>query len=167
MEDQDEKVRYLGLGLEAKIQEHGYTFIGVFDPDGKNPTFAYSLGLSRRGWPEVLLIGNIHPRVIEAILTDLIKSWEANGSPIIGDNADAIKFADGSSHPLRVVPVDATHAVEHYARQAPTYADEHHVEVVQVCWPDQNGVYPQDEGYNTAMTQPLLPTLYEPGENHG
>jgi hypothetical protein len=143
-------------GLRLKIKQHGYTFIGVFDPEGKTPSFVYSIGLTARGWPEVILIGNMNPRIVEIILTDLINSWKEEGRVILGDNPGAIRFADGSSHPLRVVPVDEEETLENWGHQARVFYDPENIQFVQVLWPDLLGTFPDEEGYLERMHQPLL-----------
>lgn len=142
--------------LKANIARVGYTFVGVFDPDGKDPNFAYSIGLTERGWPEVLLIGNINPAFIEILLTDLIEGWIKAGEVKLGDNPDLIAFADGSSHAMRVVEVDWEEAVTFYGCQVPFFYPDRDIKFVQALWPDKAGVFPDEEGYNVIMVQPIV-----------
>jgi hypothetical protein len=141
----------------ALIEQHGYTFVGVFDPDGKDPQFAYSIGLTQFAWPEVLFIGNMRPDYIEIILTDLINKWREAGTYQLGDNMGLIVFKDLSEHPLRVIEVDAHHVLDEYAHQVLRYFDPGEVKFVQVLWPDTNGKFPGEEGYDESQVQPVMP----------
>lgn len=145
----------MGLNLDGPIKKNGFTFLGVFDPEGKTPMFVYSVGLTGRGWPEVLLVGNMNPKITEIILTDIIKSWEERGEPLIGDNHDIIRFADGTPQPLRVREASEA-AARDYAVQARFYYNTDDIKVVQVMWPDTDGKFPDDQGYNTVMQQPII-----------
>lgn len=143
--------------LAEKIRTIGFTFVGVFDEDMVEPAFAYSIGLTEKGWPEVLLIGNMRPQIIEIILTDLVKSWIAAGEVKMGDNDGLIVFPDMSEHPLRVVEVPSRLAVEKFCCQVQNFYEKEDVKVVQVLWPDVNGKFPGEEGYDALnMKQPVV-----------
>lgn len=139
-----------------KIGEHGFTLIGVFDPEKKLPTFVYSIGLTERGWPEVLFIGNLNPAIIEILLTDLIEGWVKAGEVKMGDNPDLIAFGDGTSHALRVVDIPLNEAISEYGCQVPYFYPDMDIRFVQALWPDKAGKFPDEEGYNTSMTQPIV-----------
>lgn len=144
--------------LAALIELRGYTFIGVFDPEGLNPSFAYSIGLTGRNWPEVLLVGNMNPEVIEIILTDLIEGWKKQGEVVMGDNPGLIVFRDGSEHALRVVEVDTDAVLKDYGCQVPNWFEREQIKFVQVLWPDTSGKYPDEPGYSAdaKMQQPII-----------
>jgi hypothetical protein len=144
--------------IQARIKEHGYTFIGVFDPDHKDPSFVYTIGLTGQKQAELLLIGNMHPRIIEIILTDLIEEFTRHGFRT-GDIPDQIRFKDGSLHPLRVVAVDSREAMNEYAYQVPQYYPRADIRFMQVLWPDAEGIFPGEIGYNESMVQPQLPEI--------
>ena len=40
------------------IEDHGCSVTSVFDPDGKEPPFSYSIGIARSsGAPEIIVVG--------------------------------------------------------------------------------------------------------------
>lgn len=135
---------------EDLIAKHGYTLVGVFDPEGKEPTFAYSIGLTAFAWPEVIFFGNIRPDFIEAILTDLINHWRADGKVTLGDIDDIIV-----DYPLRVIEVATDPALE-YAAQVTNYFEPKQIRFVQVLWPDKQGVFPNEPGYDNERAQPIV-----------
>ena len=146
--------------VRAKIAKHGYTFIGVFDPERKAPNFVYSIGLVERGWPEVLMVGNVPPAVAESILTDLVKHWVDSGGPMFGLIPGMIRIRE-QLHPLQVVAIDAQYAQDHYAFQIKHFYPHIDADVVQVLWPDERGRFPNHTEYNQELTQPLLPVRRE------
>jgi hypothetical protein len=147
-------------GVASRIAKNGFTLVGVFDPEGKDPPFVYSIGLTQRGWPEVILItACMRPVTIEILLTDLIGRWFKDEKITMGDNPDLIFMRDGSSHSMRVVEVDCNaNVLEKYGCQVPIFFEESDIKFVQVLWPDPAGKFPDEEGYSTdpRMIQPLL-----------
>lgn len=141
----------------ALIEEHGFTFVGVFDPDGENPPFAYSIGLTQFAWPEIIFVGKMRPDFIEIILTDLIQKWRREGTYQLGDNDGIIVFTDLSEHPVRVIEVSAQHVLDEYAHQVKRYFKPEQVRFVQVLLPDKAGKFPGEEGYDDERQQPVMP----------
>ena len=140
--------------LRSRIELNGFTLIGVFG--GPGPDFVYSVGLTARGWPEVILIGSINPAFVEQILTDLISSWFKAEKVILGDNPDMISFADGSSHALRVMEVNKVEALVNYGAQVLFFYPDQDVRFVQALWPDVNGRFPDEPGFKRPETQPII-----------
>lgn len=143
-----------------RIKTYGYTFINVSDPDSDAPDFTYSVGLTQRAWPELLLIGNLPPRLAQYILTEIASKWVAADGPVMGRMDDIIVTVDGTSLPLQVREVDPTVAMRDYTcAVTKLYPDYESRRCVQVLWPDADGVLPIEPCYNTKMTQPLLPEV--------
>ncbi len=138
-------------GRKALIKEHGFTLIGVFDPEEVDPNFVYSIGLTERGWPELIFIGDINPVYVEVILTDLIRLWEEEGKPVLG-KVDGIIV----NYPLRLVEVDAAEASEKYGYQVRNFYPYQDIKFVQVLWPDKQGVFPDEPGYDNERSQPVI-----------
>jgi hypothetical protein len=157
MDEQDKA--YLD-GMVSRIAKHGYTLVGVFDPEGKDPPYVYSVGLTQRGWPEVILVtACMRPQTIETLLADLLAQWFHAEKVVMGDNPDLLFMRDGSSHALRVVDVDNNDVIlNDYAGQVGIFFEEDDVKFVQVLWPDKSGKFPDEEGYSTepSMIQPIL-----------
>lgn len=144
---------FVGM-LWARIEALGFTLIGVTD---SNPRWVYSVGLTGRGWPEVIMIGNIPLDYVEPIMTDLINGWLDHGRVMMGMNQDVIRFADGTSHGLRIIDVPAKEASEKYACQVGQFYPGHELRFVQALFPDVNGKYPDEEGYDhEKCVQPII-----------
>ncbi|USV40929.1 DUF4262 domain-containing protein [Xanthomonas phage BUDD] len=147
----------LDLELMTKIEMYGYTMVGVFDPEGNDPGFVYTIGLTERGWPEVIMIGNIHPMIAEQFLADMIAKWGKAEKVIMGDNLDVIQFQDRSVHPIRVIDVNQNKAAENYAIQAKRFYPEHNVKYVQALIPDRFGRFPDEPEYDQSkQAQPII-----------
>src|SRR6185295_8302185 len=59
----------------AKIAAHGWTVIGGFPtPEDPGPSFAYTVGLSGKGLPEVAIYG-LHTRSRTACSTRWLAAW--------------------------------------------------------------------------------------------
>jgi hypothetical protein len=139
------------VGVAEKIRTHGWAVQGVFG-DGAEDTFSYTVGLAARGLPE-LWIGGMSPQQAAAILNDLASVAVDEGS--FADGASLRGRADWSM-PMRIRgPVSPAAAEVGVARALQPKVD---VGVQQVLWPDAEGVYPDEDGYNTlGFPQPVLP----------
>lgn len=147
------------LKVLERIAANGFTYIGVFDPEGKDPTFVYSLGNTERGWPELILIGNMNMRTTEALLNQIQEVWQGENKPVLGDIPNMIVFQDGTEHPLRLVEVDAAATIKQYAYQVQHFYPDVPHRFVQVLWPDKNGRFPNDAQYDHTVRQPQLPVV--------
>ena len=142
--------------IRARIALYGHTFIGVFDPEGVKPAFVYSIGLTNKDQPELLMIGNMRPDTCEAILGAIIEQWDRLGvfyGPITG----VARTASDLDVPMMLRKVKADEALGGYAFAVPTFCPSTDgYAFVQVVWPDPNGKYPYDPGYDSRCKQPLL-----------
>lgn len=137
--------------IEANIEKHGLTVIGVFaDPVGMKPTFSYSIGLTDRGWPEMIMVG-LHAPYAKGFINALARRPEP---PKIGEQID-----DLADLPIRIGAVSEeaikAYMVQSTARQERT--DGPRPTAVQVIYPDKDGRFPGEPGYDLdPRTQPLL-----------
>ena len=59
-------------GVHEKIDEYGWMAQGVFDPDGDNPPFVYTIGLTyTMNHPELIIVG-LSPDVFVANITSAL-----------------------------------------------------------------------------------------------
>jgi hypothetical protein len=57
----------------AKIAAHGWTVIGVFStPEDPGPSFAYTVGLSGKGLPELAIYG-LHAQIAHSVLNEVAR----------------------------------------------------------------------------------------------
>jgi hypothetical protein len=139
-----------------RIDRYGYTYIGVFDPEGDKPSFVYTIGLAQKDFAELVMIGDMPMHVAQQIMGAVIAQWENTGE-FIGPVTHVACDRDGKDMPMFLRPVDSDTVLDQYACQARQYQPDVHIRVVQLLWPDNHGVLPTEPGYNTTMRQPLLP----------
>lgn len=114
------------------------------------PLYSYTIGLTARGLPEVLLVGlplNMAADVLtEAAMEVRDGTRWAHGQRVVGIMA---------SRPVMVRHVTATpmispiRAIDRYGADA--------VRLLQVVWPDHEDRFPGEPGYAMGEIQPLLP----------
>ncbi|SAK59762.1 hypothetical protein AWB81_01891 [Caballeronia arationis] len=143
--------------LAAKIEKYGYTQLVIFptedDPDVVK--FMYTIGLTKKGLPEILVSGNVTNQGAMDMIASVVSELERNNGQIkLGVRDDLFS--------VRVDLRDVTSPVarDEYACQAVTMYGEH-VRVLQVVWADLNNVLPNEEGYDSAKcVQELLPMIH-------
>lgn len=133
---------YLGR-VAALIDEHGVMLQAVFG-DSVADAFTYTVGLTGRGLPE-LWLGTLAPEQAGPILNAAAKQTALEPGPL-----DL-----GFSVPFRIRgPVDVDEAAVGVARQMHPLSD---VVVLQVLWPDEAGLFPDEPGYDERFPQRVLP----------
>jgi hypothetical protein len=136
--------------LDTMIARYGWVVQGVFDVDGKQPSFAYTIGLAAKGQPEIIVFG-LPAKLMHLFLNMLGRRFVRDGVPQLDVDLDDV--ADGL--PARLVPVPRavadSYMVDTLARH-PDYT------AVQMVWCDRNGRFPWDAGCDTALikAQPVL-----------
>lgn len=146
----------LDAELMLKMEMFGFTMIGVM-PEGKLPAFVYTIGLTQRGWPEVIMVGNVHPAIAEQLINDLIAGWSKKEKVIMGDNDGLLVFKDGTQHPIRVLTADANKALNDYACGVPNFFPNDELSFVQALIPDRFGRFPDEPDYDQSkQAQPLI-----------
>lgn len=131
-------VRVRAESLYRKIREiihrTGRCVIAV-DAEAGTAPFAYTVGPSLRGLPELLIVG-AEPKHAQGCLNRLGDIQDALRAPLYGD------VHIGGRYPVRLVPLpDPEDAGERYLRAAPAGAA-----VTQVLISDLAGVYPDEPG---------------------
>jgi hypothetical protein len=132
------------MDLLRKIDAFGWTVIGVSAPVGDVPSapFAYTIGLSRLGVPE-LFVSGLPSRVAGSILNDLGRLAKGGTSLRSGRLDDVL----ANDVPLELRPFDESRAQEFLGQLiwfTDTFADGIMPSVMQVVWPDKNGHFPWD-----------------------
>jgi hypothetical protein len=125
---------------ERVMEQHGHGVICVFG--GETPAehgFAYTYGRQRQGKPDLLLDGSLHPDTAKAVLNDAV--WEA-GVTEPGEYEKVLRH-----HKVRVVPAGMLGAA--LMTLAWKFApEEGTLQALQVLWPDPDGRFPGDPGYD-------------------
>lgn len=139
---------YLRL-MRQRIDQHGAVVQHVLPAFGGDLGYSYTLGLTDAGLPE-LWIGGLRPSRSEALLLDAARMALEEGGIAPGE----LRLA--WSTPFRVRgPVAVEEAAPFVAQQV--WPHPYVVSVMQVCWPDTAGRFPDDDGYDEArFPQQLL-----------
>lgn len=126
---------------EAAVEQHGVTFVGVFPTEEDGYHFAYSIGRTLSGLPELIVTGtSTHG---QGFLQWVHDNWADHPGP-------NIIWPIGDKGALMTITVPESIAETHntFAR---AIADVK--ETLQVVWRDDDGLWPWDKG------DPTLPIL--------
>ena len=128
---------------KARVAEVGWSVQTVFgDPETGTPALAYTIGLSGKGLPDVLVLGL--PVQHAAVILDGVAAQLV---------ADASKASHGTlihkvaNLPLKVVAADQLHA-QRFAKisQAFAVAQGEDATFIQIQVPDIKGIFPGEPG---------------------
>lgn len=137
--------------IRKMIHEYGWFVQGVF-PTGsdRDPEFAYTIGLTEAGLPELLIAGtmrtNVLHQLVNAAAVRHVKDELVAGQTV--DDIANVVFQVRECGPD--APVQQAHNY---------YGDPHRltgkVRVLQLVWPDERGVYPGTFLWTDEARQPL------------
>lgn len=128
----------------ADIERVGWSAVGVgAGPDSE--TFTYTAGLTAQGHHELIIVG-LDPYVAHGILAAAVQELQAG-----------VRFSDGAL--VTGVLVDYTAKLvacgnEHLTMARSIYGSE--VMALQIVWPDTDGRYPGDPGYDAVLPDQKL-----------
>lgn len=140
--------------LESLIERHGWVICGQdASDDGETPVHAYTLGLSRMGMSELIVVGLPHP-ICDGLLKELAGEYlagEGGGVPVLPGPVMVANVA----RKLYLLPVGSD-AVSRFApevaRRSGTKA-----RTLQLCWADAGGLFPWERSFDGgAWEQPVL-----------
>lgn len=136
-------------GLERRIAEQGWTVVNVL-ADAAAQEYSYTVGLASKRLPELIMVG-MRREVAQLCLNTIAEQLIAGkaftpGKPIENTFKDA---------PVAVWPVSFATAQAWLTLAKDLTGDSW--PALQVCWPDQQGFFPWQEGYSlAAVEQPIL-----------
>lgn len=148
-------------GIVENVREHGCQVNLIFDPDGEQPNFAYSIGFKETvGQPEVITFGlskELMHSMINQTLRECRKGLALTDGAIINGLLEGHQCVARTVHPSQVVEDYMNSALwYHKARTGKTLTD-----VVQIVWPGAaDGLFPWDDGCDAGVIA-LQPALYE------
>ncbi len=125
----DESMRDYQAQLSAVIKQYGWMVQGVFPTNPVDLGFAYTIGLTEAGLPE-LIISGIYDEHAKNLLNAAARK-HAEQEMKHGDTVDGI-----ANVPFRVIDAPFAEvgiALQRYRRN---------VDVLQLVWPDVNGMWP-------------------------
>ncbi len=139
--------------IREKIAKHGWMVTGVFPRQGEDGVpFAYTIGLTDAGLPELIMSGPFDPETLQNFLNmagDRHVTQEGEIKP--GDMLDYL-----ANVPFKVI---AATTGEHVQQALNFYGDPENwlgvVKLLQILWPDRDGNFPGDPGWTSDAAQEL------------
>lgn len=124
------------------IMRVGWFAVGVHPgpDDDPTPQFTYSIGLWEYGHPEVIIVG-LHPIVAHSVIGTMHERIEADETFRAGERVGGI--IDDYDVEFRAVPPDGRPL--NLARR---YYDVDELPALQIVWPDRDGLFPGEEGFD-------------------
>ncbi|MEO0498077.1 MAG: DUF4262 domain-containing protein [Pseudomonadota bacterium] len=133
--------------LLANVEKHGWQFTFVFDPDGVEPDFAYSVGFtSSLNAPEFIVFG-LPQEVMSHMLWEIYRQIQTGTSP-----SDGMRW-ENLLEGFDCISRKAVHPGVHsqYLISADWFwreqGKEGNPDVFQIVWPGaRDGLFPWDDG---------------------
>lgn len=135
------------IELLANVEEHGWHATYVFDPNGKDPSFAYSSGFTMSlNKPEFIVFG-LSNDLMHSMLWEIYRQLEAGAFPddgmkwydLLGGGVEC--FSKKATHPdlFKEYTLSAEWLWKHQRREG-------HPEIYQMVWPGaQQGLFPWEK----------------------
>jgi Domain of unknown function (DUF4262) len=157
-----ELVNELCNNFRDKIKQYGFAKVGVFDKTGNSVNFAYTVGLTLKGLPEIITSARFDIASLSMIFDHFAeKLIEKDIGPHYQHDAFSIEQdLEGRSHAtlydVRLVEVDCNVAVQEYLLQAKSIME---MDVSRVMWAqisDSNKLFYGDVGFINEFEQPEI-----------
>jgi hypothetical protein len=149
MKPTKKKIDAFEAKIEGVIATYGWNVIGVFgDDETGEPTFSYTVGLADKGLPELFMSG-LPPEMAHGLLNDVATRL------VNGEKLQTHTPVDKVLQGYDVVLVEAKPAK---AAKFTTIALARNpgCKVWQVGWPDKDGNFPWEAGYEMRYQQTIL-----------
>lgn len=141
-----DKFEYLRRRRDEVIAEHGHQVQIVFPTTQEGTPFAYSIGRTAKGRPELLVTGLLHPDDLGYIVNEV--AGIDDEKPLeVGDLLDKVL----AGYDVKIVQVrdlreaGMTGVINRFDGAS----------ALQILWPDEKGIFPDDADYDNA-TQPVF-----------
>lgn len=135
--------------FKEKIKEHGFTFCGVFDPEGKEPNFVYSINATPQFGAEFIALGNISLNGLMGILNAVLSldHHKEGELTIPGLNANV----NGEPQTLKLALVDVSK--EEWLDQTILNRCDEYDKVYQLVFGDLENQLPTSPGNEDSFKQ--------------
>lgn len=131
--------------LKRMVDTHGWAIRHVLG-DASAAPFSYTVGLTARGWHELLVTG-LPANVADVFIRNAVHVQELSGAFRPGDCTDALT----ESGSVALIRVDDRRVMTAAERMLGDF------EALQLVWPDSRDNLPWDIGYrNAPEAQPVL-----------
>jgi hypothetical protein len=135
------------------IRKHGVHLLHVFDSEGKEPEFSYTVGLwHTHNHPEIIIIG-LKQSLRHLLLNNL--NFAVGQGRVFSDGLSANDVLDGYTCYFQAVPKDLYHRYLGWGRW---FYGGDEFSTVQMIWPSVDGIFPWDTNASEFLrwTQPVL-----------
>lgn len=131
--------------VKKKIDEFGFTIIGVFPTTNESVPYVYTVGLTSLGLPELVLAMGADIKMLSTFLNYIVEKLRLSpeATVIDCDGHDIMLMPMLDEHPD--YPLSFVHRV--YGNRMAT---------CQVLVSDDNGLYPTDGDYDQEIVHPVL-----------
>jgi hypothetical protein len=137
--------------IKALIAQHGWTVLS-FEKGKAFPQYSYTVGLARKGVPELIMLG-LDADTSRAALNRLAQKLIAGDQVANGDRLDQIISV------YAVVPRELSSAIAaKHMKFAKLFAQNQPWKALQVYWPDPSGIFPWEADYDKTWLK-LQPNL--------
>jgi len=131
--------------LKRMVDTHGWAIRHVLG-DASAAPFSYTVGLTTRGWHELVVTG-LPANVADVFIKNAVHVQESSGAFRSGDRTDALT----ESGSVVFIRVDDRRVMTAAERMLGDF------EALQLVWPDSHDNLPWDSGYrNPPDAQPVL-----------
>lgn len=134
------------------IEAYGFTVVAVFDPEHQQAPFLYSVGLTRKDLPEVIVSARLEGEFLHRIINHFGYEMIDQGFAL-RRMENMFTLTDDSSYDVRMVEVDPVHAKDRFLIQAEPILKEQVKRVVWVQISDENKRFPGDPDFNNKFGQ--------------
>ncbi|WP_326564439.1 DUF4262 domain-containing protein [Micromonospora peucetia] len=139
---------------EEIIEATGWAVTHVLPTDDDPVPFAYTVGLTAHDYPELITAG-LPPEVAHSLLNDLVRR--------VHDKAERFTHGQRISDLIAgydAIVIDGPPTDELLPAMAINRYGRDQIRLQQLVWPDQQGRFPWDNGYNfDPQAQPLIARL--------
>ncbi|MEL1263950.1 DUF4262 domain-containing protein [Pseudoxanthomonas putridarboris] len=139
--------------IHKHIETHGCSVTSVFDPDGNEPPFSYSIGIAKTAMAPELIVVGLKPEISHWLVNEYNRRVRAGESFVPG--VLYLGFLEGFA--VQFGPVAREHKGE-YMRSATWLHQGPNFEALQLIWPSTTGIWPWDPEASDwfRANQPLL-----------
>lgn len=136
--------------IARMIQQHGWFIQGVFAHNADEANFAYTIGLTEAGLPELLISGPLDLELMATLLNHAARLHLKNE---LLPGADVEEIANVVFKVRACGPKAPIQQALNYYRDV--NGKKGRVRVLQLVWPDESGAYPGPFSTLTPEQQPL------------
>ena len=146
MPESGEEMAAVAADARAKIAKYGYVVVAVFGSETTVP-FAYTVGLTELGEPELMLVARIHPSQAKVVLDNLARRVVEDGARFRPGDVPPDVLHDGYEAMI-CGPIPAVTVEDYPPGLAGMLYGKQAVRVYQVVCQDRNHLSPWQDGYD-------------------